>query len=137
MAGADIVELAEVLSRLPAPIVFDHMGRPGPQGTEHASHAIVRRLVDADRAWVKVSGAYGNSRSGPPYPEATALAQAFVKAAPERLVWGSDWPHPTQADDAKPDDALLFDLLSTWAPAAAVRQRILVDNPAALYGFAA
>jgi predicted TIM-barrel fold metal-dependent hydrolase len=63
------------------------------------------------------------------------IAQAFVKAAPERLVWGSDWPHPTQPDDAKPDDALLLDLLAEWAPDEAVRRRILVDNPARLYGF--
>jgi predicted TIM-barrel fold metal-dependent hydrolase len=135
MAGAQIVELQGVLSRLPAPIVFDHLGRPGPEGIAHASHGVVRGLVDAGRAWVKVSGAYGNSRSGPPYPEATVIAQAFVKAAPERLVWGSDWPHPTQPDDAKPDDALLLDLLAEWAPDEAVRRRILVDNPARLYGF--
>ncbi len=62
------------------------------------------------------------------------LAQAYVKAAPERMVWGSDWPHPTEKD--KPNDALLFDLLSQWAPDAATRQRILVDNPETLYGFA-
>ena len=76
-----------------------------------------------------------NSRVGPPYPEATAIAQAFVKAAPERMVWGSDWPHPSEAADRKPDDARLFDLLSEWAPDEATRHRILVENPTALYGF--
>jgi len=63
------------------------------------------------------------------------VAQAYVKAAPERLVWGSDWPHPSEKDDAKPDDAILFDLLAQWAPVEAVRNRILVDNPMELYGF--
>ena len=135
MAGAQIVAMADVLERLPTTMVFDHMGRPGPEGIEHPSHAIVRGLVDAGRAWVKLSGAYGNSRTGPPYPEATVIARAFVSAAPERLVWGSDWPHPTAANDAKPDDALLFDLLSVWAPDEAVRHRILVENPQSLYGF--
>ena len=84
---------------------------------------------------MKVSGAYSNSKIGPPaYPEATKIAQAFVKAAPERLVWGSDWPHPGLPDN-KPDDALLFDLLAEWAPDEVTRNRILVQNPEALYGF--
>jgi D-galactarolactone isomerase len=66
----------------------------------------------------------------------TVVAQAYVKAAPERLVWGSDWPHPSEAVDKKPDDAILFDLLAQWAPIETVRNRILVENPAKLYGFA-
>src|SRR5262249_20426247 len=98
-------------------------------------HRIVRELIDRGRAWVKVSGAYSNSKIGPPsYPEATAIAQAFVKAAPERLVWGSDWPHPGLPDN-KPDDALPVDLLAEGAPDEADGNRILVQNPEALYGF--
>jgi D-galactarolactone isomerase len=69
------------------------------------------------------------------YSDSTAVAQAFVKEAPERLVWGSDWPHPSEKNDNKPDDALLFDLLAVWVPNEAMRNRILVDNPAKLYGF--
>ena len=65
-----------------------------------------------------------------------ALAQAYVRAAPERLVWGSDWPHPSEQSTQLPDDAVLFDPLTQWAPDEAVRNRILVDNPARLYGFA-
>ena len=96
----------------------------------------MRELIDKGRTWVKVSGAYSNSKVGPPpYPEATKIAQAFIKAAPERMVWGSDWPHPGLPNNNKPDDALLFDLLTEWAPDEATRTRILVDNPAALYGF--
>jgi predicted TIM-barrel fold metal-dependent hydrolase len=137
--GEQIVELADLLRRLPTQLVFDHLANPTlPAGIEHRSHAIVRDLVDRGRTWVKLSGAYSNSKIGPPsYPEATRTAQTFVKAAPERLVWGSDWPHPTMPDGNKPNDALLFDLLAEWAPDEATRTRILVRNPEALYGFAA
>ena len=138
MEGEMIVQLADVLRRLPTQMVFDHLGTPPlPAGIAHPSHAIIRALLDQSRAWVKLSGAYINSKIGPPsYPEAATIAQDFVKAAPERLVWGSDWPHPGLPIDHKPDDALLFDLLSVWAPDEATRNRILVRNPEALYGFA-
>lgn len=138
MSGDQIVELVDVLERLPCQIVFDHMANPPlPAGIRHPSHGIVRGLIDKGRAWVKLSGAYLNSQIGPPsYPEATTIARAFVKAAPERLVWGSDWPHASLSDDHKPDDAKLFDLLSEWAPEASIQHRILVRNPEALYGFA-
>ena len=136
MAGDQIVALSDVLRRLTVPMVFDHLGNPPlPGGTTHASHAVIRRLLDENRAWVKLSGAYLNSKVGPPYPEATQIAQDFVKAAPERLVWGSDWPHPTSPGPRKPDDAALFDLLLTWAPDEQTRHRILVENPERLYGF--
>ena len=135
--GQQIVEWAELLRRLPTPLVFDHLAHPPlPAGIDHPSHAIVRGLIDRGRTWVKLSGAYSNTRVGPPYPDATRIAQAFVKAAPERLVWGSDWPHPSEPPERKPNDALLFDLISEWAPTEATRHRILVENPATLYGFA-
>ncbi len=137
MGGEQILELGSLLSRLPTPMVFDHLGNPPlPAGAGHPSHAFIRKLIDQGRAWVKLSGAYSNSRIGPPsYLEATAIARAFVRAAPERLVWGSDWPHPSVSNDQKPDDAALFDLLTDWAPGEALRQRILVRNPETLYGF--
>jgi predicted TIM-barrel fold metal-dependent hydrolase len=134
MESDRIAERAGLLRRLPAQIVFDHMGKLGLTGLGHPAYGVIRELLDAGRAWVKISGAYMNTRVGPPaYADATAVAQALVKAAPERLVWGSDWPHPTPT--AVPDDAVLFDLLSTWAPEEAVRNRILVRNPETLYGF--
>ena len=133
--GEMIDEMASLLRRLPTPMVFDHLAHPPlPAGIDHSSHKIVRELIDKGRTWVKVSGAYSNSKIGPPYPEATKIAQTFVKAAPERLVWGSDWPHPGQREQ-KPDDALLFDLLAEWAPDEVTRNRILVQNPEVLYGF--
>jgi D-galactarolactone isomerase len=83
-----------------------------------------------------MSGAYLNSKVGPPtYADATKVAQAFVRAAPERVVWGSDWPHPNLTVTQKPDDAVLLDLLSEWAPEETARHRILVENPQTLYGF--
>ncbi len=136
MEADQVVELADILRRLPTQLVFDHLGNPTlPAGIEHPSHAIIRDLLDKGRAWVKLSGAYSNTKIGPPdYPDATKIAQAFVKAAPERLVWGSDWPHPTETV-TKPDDAVLFDLMTVWAPDEKIRNRILVNNPETLYGF--
>lgn len=135
MPAEKIVENADMLRHLPTAVVFDHMGQlPLPAGLEHPAYAVIRSLVDKGRAWVKISGAYLNTRIGPPtYADATAIAQAYVKAASERLVWGSDWPHPSPP--VKPDDAVLFDLLAAWAPDEATRNRILVANPEALYGF--
>jgi predicted TIM-barrel fold metal-dependent hydrolase len=135
MDPRQVIDNAEMLKRLPTPLVFDHMGKPPmPDGVDHPSHKIIRSLLDAGRAWVKISGAYIVNDKPPVYAEATKVAQEFVRAAPERAVWGSDWPHP--GPKVHPDDAVLFDLLSEWAPDEKVRNRILVDNPKKLYGFA-
>lgn len=136
MRADQIVDNGELLQRLPAPVVFDHMGRlPQPAPLDHAAYRIIRAMLDKGRTWVKLSGAYMETNVGAPsYADKTTVAQSYIMAAPERMVWGSDWPHPTEKE--KPDDATLFDLLSQWAPAAAHRQRILVTNPEALYGFA-
>ena len=136
MRGDQIADAADLLSRLPSPIVFDHMGRlPLPAGLDHPAFGVIRRLIDKGRTWVKLSGAYMDTSAGAPtYADKAKVAQAYLKAAPERMVWGSDWPHPTEKD--KPDDAVLFDLLTEWAPDEAMRKRILVENPEALYGFA-
>ncbi|HXZ00923.1 MAG TPA: amidohydrolase family protein [Stellaceae bacterium] len=135
MLGDKIVEIEPLLQRLPSPIIFDHLGRiPQPAGIDHPAFRVIGKLIDKGRAWVKLSGAYIDTKLGPPaYADTTKVAQAYVKAAPERLVWGSDWPHPTEKD--KPDDAVLFDLLGAWVPDGAMRRRILVDNPAAFYDF--
>jgi D-galactarolactone isomerase len=137
MEGEQIVELRGILQRLPCPIVFDHLGRlPPALGVKHPAFGIVRDLLDRGRAWLKMSGAYLNTAIGPPtYADATAVAREYVKAAPERLVWGSDWPHTSPKEH--PDSAVLFDLLLEWAPDPRVRERILVDNPESLYGFRA
>jgi D-galactarolactone isomerase len=137
MRPDQIADAADLWPRLPARIVFDHMGRLQGSGTGHPAFAVIRGLIDKGRTWVKISGAYIESRIGPPtYADATGVAQAFVKAAPERMLWGSDWPHPSLDIAQKPDDAVLLDLLAEWAPDDATRHRILVENPQALYGFA-
>jgi predicted TIM-barrel fold metal-dependent hydrolase len=135
--GHQIVDAADLLQHLPSPIVFDRMARiPQPAGVNHPAFGLVLKLLDSGRTWVKLSGAYMDTRTGPPtYADVGKVARAYVKAAPERMVWSSDWPHPTEHADAKPNDAILFDLLANWAPDEAIRNRILVDNPAALYGF--
>ncbi len=128
-----------LLSRLGTPLVFDHLARmPLPGGTAHPAFAVVSELLDRGKAWLKLSGAYLDSLAGAArhYADVDPVAKAWVRAAPERLVWGSDWPHPTETGH-KPDDALLYDLLAHWAGTREARRRILVDNPALLYGFEA
>ena len=131
-----IVEMADLIARLPGAIVIDHMGRmPQPEGVRHAAFDVVRRLLDRGRAWVKLSGPYLDTKVGAPrYADVTPVARALAEHAPQRCVWGSDWPHPTEPN-VKPDDAVLFDLLQEWSPDESARHRILVANPAALYGF--
>ena len=130
-----ILDAEAMLSRLPCPIVFDHMGRiPPSAGPNHPAFSTIVRLLDAGRAWLKLSGPYLNSYEGAPlYREAALIARAFCRAAPERLIWGSDWPHFTERHP--PDSAHLFHLLSTWATNWDDYQRILVTNPETLYGF--
>jgi D-galactarolactone isomerase len=136
LRGDQIVEHEALLMRIVSPIVFDHMGRlPQPQGTSHLAFRIIRKLIDRGKTWMKLSSVYQDTKVGPPtYADQTEVALAFLQAAPERMVWGSDWPHPTERDQ-KPDDAALFDLIAEWAPDETLRHRLLVDNPAALYGF--
>jgi predicted TIM-barrel fold metal-dependent hydrolase len=138
-AAADrIAALKDLWNRSACPVVFDHLGHlPQPQGTGHPAFGVICGLLQRGKAWVKLSGFYADSRVGPPtYADSVAVARAYAGEAPERLVWGSDWPHPTEKDDAKPDDALLLDLLAGSVPGEAARNRILTDNPARLYGFA-
>jgi len=135
MNPEELAAAEPMLQRLPVPIVFDHIGHlPQPQGTEHPGFGVISRLLAQRRAWVKLSGAYLGSHSGAlAYADNGAVARAFIRLAPDRLVWGSDWPHPTEKD--KPDDAGLLDLLRDWAPDVATWRQILVANPASLYGF--
>lgn len=129
-----IANHADLLRRLPCDVVFDHMARlPVSTGRRHPAYGVVREMLDAGNAWVKLSGPYLDSeRDG--HEDVHAIASGWAADAPDRVVWGSDWPHPTQKT-GKPDDAALFDLLARWVPDAAARQRMLVDNPARLYQF--
>ena len=101
---------------------------------DHPGFKALSRLLAAGNTWVKLSAPYETSRSGPPdYADVGALAKALVRSHAERCVWASNWPHPGR--DPRPDTAALYDLLFDWAPEETTRRRILVDNPAALYGF--
>jgi predicted TIM-barrel fold metal-dependent hydrolase len=133
----------------PVPAVFDHFG--GAQaalGVEQPGFSDLVDLVKSGKAYVKISGAYRSSKQAPDYADVVPLAKALIAANPERIVWGTDWPHPNsvtppgkQVGDVTPlfqiDDGRLLNQLPVWAPDAATRKTILVDNPARLYGFGA
>ena len=134
----DIPRLESRLRKLPVPVVFDHLGRLPAPGIRHPAFKTLLRLLDGGRAWIKLSGAYlGSPRVKNDYPDADPLARAFLAAAPERLVWGSNWPHPTAiaGQDDMPDDAVLLDLLARWTDDQRLFKRVLVDNPVNLYDF--
>lgn len=138
-ALADQILAAQSLwDRVACPLVFDHLGHvPQPDGIRHPVFGMICRLLQKGKAWVKLSGLYYDTKVGPPgYADSVAVAGAYVREAPDRVVWGSDWPHPTMKDTEKPDDALLVDRLAECAHGEAVFRRILVDNAANLYGFA-
>ena len=135
MTGDQIVAHESVIRSLPTKVVIDHLGRiPEPDGIRHPGFSAVRRMLDGGQTWVKLTEPYEDSKLGPPYTDSSEVARAYVQAAPERVLWGTDWPHPTQRG-SKPDDALLLDLLADWAPDERTRQRLLVTNPAELFGF--
>ena len=134
--AAQVVELDAILNRLPVQVVFDHLGRvPEPDGTAHPAHKIIRSLQDKSRGWVKLSGLYMETKSGPPgYADTAAQAKAFLTGAPQRVVWGSDWPHPTESAEHKPDDAVLLDALGDQATEAQ-RGPLFQTNAETLYDF--
>ncbi len=138
MPPDQLVQMELLLLRLPVPVIIDHLGRATAVG--QPQYNTVRKLLDSGRGWVKVSGAYlYGGGSAPDYAGASQAAMGYIKAAPERCVWGSDWPHPDATKKlnpvAMPDDVTLLNLLAHWAPDAPLRHRILVENPEKFYGF--
>jgi len=131
-----LVELAPRLAGLPVPVVLDHMaGARAAEGASSPAMDAACRLLDTGRAWVKLCG---YRASHPPYDDLAPLARRFLAAAPERCVWGTDWPHTQFATPEQMlDDGMLLDWLDDWLPDEATRQRVLVDNPAKLYAFPA
>jgi predicted TIM-barrel fold metal-dependent hydrolase len=142
-----IETLHQEIMAAPVPVVFDHFGgAKASLGTSQAGFDSLLDLVRSGKAYVKISGAYRSSDKTPDYPDMIPFAKALIGANAERIVWGSDWPHPTgaalsghSATDIAPllqiDDGRLLNQLMVWAPDADVRKKILVDNPARLYGF--
>ena len=143
----DLVALEPTLSDLPVPLVVDHMGLISSTAVPyHPAHATLLRLLDRGHCWVKLSGAYRLSGSDTDFSSVEPLARTLVDRCPGRLVWGSDWPHtpdhagvPDGPGTRRPyrsiDTGHLLDLLSDWVPDEDTRRRILVRNPAELYGF--
>src|SRR3954452_2982510 len=144
---AMISAIKDLVSTSPVPVVFDHFGGAQAElGLDQPGFADLVELVRSGKAYVKISGAYRASKLAPDYPDAAPLARALIAANPDRIVWGTDWPHP---DSVTPpgrkatevtllfqiDDGRLLNQLPIWAPDAAIRRKILVDNPARLYGF--
>lgn len=134
--GGEMPEREALIRSLPCDVVIDHLGRfHDPVPPDAAPVRALLRLLETGRVWVKASSPYGVSRSGPPdYADVAAIARALIKAAPERIVWGSNWPHPNRTEP-KPDEAPLLDLLARWTPDEPTRRAILVDNAARLYDF--
>jgi predicted TIM-barrel fold metal-dependent hydrolase len=142
-----ISAIKDLVAASPVPVVFDHFGGAQAElGVGQPGFADLVELVRSGKAYVKISGAYRASKLAPDYPDAAPLARALIAANSDRIVWGTDWPHPNSVTPAgkKPtdltplfqiDDGRLLNQLPVWTPDAAVRKKILVDNPARLYGF--
>ena len=132
---SELPNLREFVSRLPVPVVFDHMGHlPSQKGINDPGFKSLLKLLEEGQVWVKLSGAYRLAPSNSvDYREVAPIAKALVEANSDRLVWGSDWPHPS-FDGHMPNDGDLLDHLFDWANAQTAK-KILVDNPQRLYGF--
>ena len=142
---AIIEKLGDAVATSPVPVVFDHFGgAQAARGVDQPGFATLVDLVKRGHAWVKISGAYRASTQAPDYPDVLPFARRLIEANADRIVWGTDWPHP-DSSGARPfdqvsapvpvDDARLLAQLEHWAPDAAVRKKILADNPARLYQF--
>lgn len=131
----DLPQYADLLDRMPCAYVIDHMARvPVAGGVEQEPFQQLLRLMSDDRCWVKISGAERLTADGPPpYDDVVPYARALIDAAPDRVLWGSDWPHPNVRH--MPDEGDLLDILASYAPDPAIRNRILVTNPESLYDF--
>ena len=144
---AMISAIKDLVAASPVPVVFDHFGGAKAElGLQQPGFAELVELVRSGKAYVKISGAYRASKLAPDYADVVPLAKALIAANPDRVVWGTDWPHPSgftppgrKPTDVTPllqiDDGRLLNQLPVWAPDPAIRKKILVDNPARLYGF--
>jgi 2-pyrone-4,6-dicarboxylate lactonase len=133
----DLPDTIPALREIGLPVVIDHMGRTDARaGTGTPGFQSLVRLVGEGGCWVKMSGAHRLSTRAPDYPDAKPFHEALIRANPDQLIWGTDWPHPRIEGDM-PNAGHLLDLFNEWTPDAAVREKILIDNPAKLYGFTA
>jgi len=130
----ELVELRDMFMKIPVPMVIDHMGRvQASKGLDQEPFRVLLDFMKNQNTWVKVCGAERVSSKGPPFDDAVPFARALIAAAPDRILWGTDWPHPNVK--IMPNDGDLVDLFPLMAPEPELQRRILVDNPARLYGF--
>jgi predicted TIM-barrel fold metal-dependent hydrolase len=132
--STDLMEFRSEFMKLPVPMVIDHMGRvKAADGLAQKPFQVLLEFMKSENCWVKVCGAERVSSKGPPFTDAVPFARALIEAAPDRILWGTDWPHPNV--NHMPNDGDLVDLFAQMAPEPALQHKILVDNPARLYGF--
>lgn len=132
--SSQIDALAPALGRSPVPVVIDHMGRvDAGLGLQQAPFQRLLRLLQHERVWVKVSGCDRLTRIGPPYADALPFARKLVTEFPDRVLWGTDWPHPNHPGPI-PDDGMLVDTIAEMAPSEELRSKLMVENPRRFYG---
>ena len=136
MDGRMLPDHEAAIVRLPGRLIIDHIGKfLEPVPLDHPAVAVLLRLIDSGRTYVKITSSYDSSRSSPPgYADLAPLVALLVERAPERLIWATNWPHAALAVDQRPDDAAWVDLMTEWM-AEDVRRKMFVDTPAALFGF--
>jgi predicted TIM-barrel fold metal-dependent hydrolase len=133
--ATDLVEFDAMFKKIPVPMVIDHMGRvKAADGLDQPPFKVLLEWMKNERFWVKVCGPERVSSMGPPFTDAVPFARKLIEAAPERILWGTDWPHPNVGRHM-PNDGALMDLFAQMAPTPELQKKILVDNPARLYGF--
>jgi 2-pyrone-4,6-dicarboxylate lactonase len=132
--ATDLAEFKDLFRKIPVPMVIDHMGRVvAKDGLHQQPFKVLLEAMRNEKMWVKVTGAERVSSMGPPFTDAVPFARALIEAAPERILWGTDWPHPNVK--WMPNDGDLVDLFAQMAPEPDLQKKILVENPARLYGF--
>ena len=134
MGASQLVRWADIIRKLECKVVIDHMGRLDPAlGIKDPAYPFIQEMIDKGNTWVKLSGPYLNTKNGEPWEDATRTAAAIAAFAPERVVWGTDFPHVTEK--VKPDEKKLTEMIPLWFPTEKARQLALADNPRELYGF--
>ena len=134
--AADLLEYEHVIDDMPLPVVIDHMGRvPVADGVDQAPfQALLQKFAESEQLWIKISGAERISAAGPPFTDAVPFAQALIEAAPDRVIWGTDWPHPN-ISKFMPNDGDLVDLIPAMMGDEETQKMVLVENPQRLFGF--
>jgi len=125
----------DIFRKMTSKIVFDHLGQPPqPAGIGHASFKMYADLLSSGNTWMKLTGEYITSKKLD-FSDTAIVAKNYIEIAPERVIWGTDWPHASKKANEKPDDAIMMDQIALWTPSSTIREKILVTNPAVLYGF--